>query len=192
MLPHIDLPRALVRGRYMAAAASMEHVGTPIDVPMLNQLRQHWTEIRDRLIADIDSDYHVYEGRTFKTARFEDFLARNNIPWARLESGALDLSDNTFREAARAYPIIAPLRELRRALSSMRLADLAVGKDGRNRSYCQHSGHALGAASRATQSSFLDRVSGCAGWSNRRQAMVLRISTGLNKSSVSQPCYPAT
>ena len=133
MLPHIDLPRGLVRGRYMAAAASMEHVGTPIDVPMLNQLRQHWTEIRDRLIADIDSDYHVYEGRTFKTARFEDFLARNNIPWARLESGALDLSDNTFREAARAYPIIAPLRELRRALSSMRLADLAVGKDGRNR-----------------------------------------------------------
>src|SRR5262249_47673893 len=35
MLPGIDLPRALLRGRYMAAAAAMEHAGTPIDVPML-------------------------------------------------------------------------------------------------------------------------------------------------------------
>ena len=32
MLPKIDLPRALLRGRYMAAAAAMEHAGTPIDV----------------------------------------------------------------------------------------------------------------------------------------------------------------
>ena len=33
----------------------------------------------------------------------------------------------------RLYPTIAPLRELRSALSEMRLADLAVGHDGRNR-----------------------------------------------------------
>ena len=31
MLPRIDLPRALLRGRYMAAAAAMEYNGTPID-----------------------------------------------------------------------------------------------------------------------------------------------------------------
>ena len=31
MLPRIDLPRALLRGRYMKAAAAMEHNGTPID-----------------------------------------------------------------------------------------------------------------------------------------------------------------
>ena len=35
MLPRIDLPRALLRGRYMAAAAAMEHNGVPIDVDML-------------------------------------------------------------------------------------------------------------------------------------------------------------
>ena len=35
MLPHIDLPRALLRGRYMAAAAAMEHNGVPIDVETL-------------------------------------------------------------------------------------------------------------------------------------------------------------
>ena len=38
MLPHIDLPRALLRGRYMAAAAAMEWNGVPIDVPMLELL----------------------------------------------------------------------------------------------------------------------------------------------------------
>ena len=40
MLPKIDLPRALLRGRYMAAAAAMEHAGTPIDVAMLELFRR--------------------------------------------------------------------------------------------------------------------------------------------------------
>ena len=39
MLPQIDLPRALLRGRYMAAAAVMEHNGTPIDLDALARLR---------------------------------------------------------------------------------------------------------------------------------------------------------
>ena len=65
--------------------------------------------------------------------RFAEWLAREDIPWPRLESGQLDLSDDTFRQQARTHPRISPLRELRHALSSMRLADLAVGRDGRNR-----------------------------------------------------------
>jgi DNA polymerase I len=133
MLPEIDLPRALLRGRYMAAAAAMEFNGTPIDVPALELLRKHWTDIQDALVADIDSAFGVYDGRTFKADRFEKRLVRLGIPWARLESGRLDLSDDTFREAAKAWPIISPLRELRSAMSDLRLSDLAVGRDGRNR-----------------------------------------------------------
>jgi DNA polymerase I len=34
---------------------------------------------------------------------------------------------------ARAHPSVSPIRELRHALSDMRLSDLAVGRDGRNR-----------------------------------------------------------
>ena len=133
MLPKIDLPRALLRGRYMAAAARMERNGVPIDADTLELLRRHWSDIQDQLIAEVDRDYGVYEGRTFKADRFAEWLTRNNIPWPRLDSGRLDLSDDTFREMARAYPIVAPLRELRSALSQMRLSDLQVGKDGRNR-----------------------------------------------------------
>jgi hypothetical protein len=133
MLPGIDLPRALLRGRYMAAAAAMEHNGVPIDVPMLERFRQHWEAIQDQLIAEIDTAYGVFEGRTFKRDRFAAWLAANGIPWARLDSGEIDLSDDTFRHAARAFPSVAPLRELRSSLSDLRLNDLAIGADGRNR-----------------------------------------------------------
>ena len=134
MLPQIDLPRALLRGRYSGAAvASMMGHGVPIDVPTLDLLRTHWTNIQDRLITNIDADYGVFDGRTFKEDRFEQYLIRNNIPWERLPSGHLCLDRNTFREMARAYPIISPLRELRHALSELRLNDLTVGDDGRNR-----------------------------------------------------------
>jgi hypothetical protein len=133
MLPQIDLPRALLRGRYMAAAAAMEYAGTPIDTEMLAQLRAGWTGIQDQLITEIDCDYGVFDGRTFKADRFAAWLARNGIPWPLLESGRLDLSGDTFRHLAKSYPAVSPLRELRSALSELRLNDLAVGRDGRNR-----------------------------------------------------------
>src|ERR1700730_11379299 len=108
MLPTIDLPRALVRGRYLAAVSAMEHTGVPIDVETLERLRHGWTGMQDRLIAEIDRDYGVYDGRTFKLERFANYLANNNIPWPRLESGQLDLSDNTFRQQAKAYSQVSP------------------------------------------------------------------------------------
>ena len=100
MLPKIDLPRALLRGRYMAAAAAMEYNGTPIDAEMLARLRQGWSGIQDQLIAAIDRDYGVFEGRTFKLDRFANWLATSSIPWPCLESGRLDLCDDTFRQQA--------------------------------------------------------------------------------------------
>jgi hypothetical protein len=117
----------------MAAAAAMEHVGTPIDVNTLELFRRHWTDIQGHLITEIDAAYGVFEGRTFKAERFAAWLVANNIPWPLLESGNLDLSDDAFRQQARAYPAVSPLRELRSSLSDLRLNDLAVGKDGRNR-----------------------------------------------------------
>jgi hypothetical protein len=133
MARRIDLPRALLRGRYMAAVAMMMHHGVPIDRPTLGLLREHWEAIQDQLIARIDTRYRVYDGRSFRTAALSRWLANAGIPWPRLESGHLDLSDDTFSQMARAHPSVAPLRELRSALSKFRLAKLSVGKDGRNR-----------------------------------------------------------
>jgi len=133
MLPQIDVPRALLRGRSMKAAAVIEWNGTPIDVVPLALLRRYWTDIQDDLIAAIDKDYGVFEGRSFRSEWWGRWLAAHGIPWPLHVSGRLDLSDDTFRQMARAYPAVAPMRELRSALPEMRLADLAVGRDGRNR-----------------------------------------------------------
>jgi hypothetical protein len=291
MLPRIDLPRALMRGRYMAAAARMEWAGVPLDVDALSRLRGGWERIKGRLIEEVDRDYRVfipagrreidpgsrlgaaliqtasgwgidvhrladavdylwrrereankdvadaiakarqatgltanriarwedsghdsasypgldvaarelagelpalgigqgyyaesgyddtdYPGRLwellredrrllrpkhdpgllreaaelvascpgdggnyfgpmrFSAERFAAYLCRKGIPWPRLESSALALDDDTFREMARAYPAeVGPIRELRHALSQLRLNELTVGADGRNR-----------------------------------------------------------
>ena len=133
MLPRIDLPRAILRGRSMLAAARIEYAGVPIDIAMLDRLRRRWDWIKDRLIAEIDADYGVFDGRTFKRDRFEGWLTRKGLPWPRLPTGALDMSDEAFRQMARAHPSVAPLHELRNSLSKLRLNDLTVGADGRNR-----------------------------------------------------------
>lgn len=145
MLPEIDLPRALLRGRHMAAVAHMEDCGTPIDVGTLEALRANWGRIKGRLTRAIDRDYGVFAAGapleppedaplSFSTERFAQWLIRSDIPWPQLESGALALDDDSFREMAKTYPQVAPLRELRHTLGAMRLFDnLAVGSDGRNR-----------------------------------------------------------
>lgn len=288
MSSHLDFERSLLRGRYMKAAAMMEHVGTPIDVETLSDLREHWDAIKTQLTAEINVefgcyvptgqrelnpdtafgsavlaaahehdidphhlaevvdyvwqrerdevqqwesaktearrrsglnarvisqwenrllDYSSYPGldttareialelpelglgageetgggvdetdyaaalwdllaepkRTpmrrhdpeiihaaldlllanpaqeycgplsFSAKRFADYLTQNDIPWPRTPAGQLSLSDETFREMVKRYPQLAPLRELRLSLGQMRLNDLAVGSDGRNR-----------------------------------------------------------
>jgi hypothetical protein len=134
MLPAIDLPRAVAcRGRYMGAVARMEWAGVPVDRVILSRLRAGWAWIQDQLIAEVDSRFGVFDGRTFKAERWAGWLARRGLPWPRLESGELDLKDDTFREMAKTYPDVSLMRELRHALSDLRLEDLAVGSDGRNR-----------------------------------------------------------
>ena len=133
MLPTLDLPRALMRGRYMKAVSRMQAVGTPIDVETLREIKAHWEQIQDALITEIDANYGVYEGRSFRTKNWADYLQREGIAWPRLPTGALELTDDTFKQMAKIHPKVAPIRELRSALSEMRLSNITVGDDGRNR-----------------------------------------------------------
>ncbi|NRP52385.1 MULTISPECIES: DNA polymerase [unclassified Marinobacterium] len=129
----LELPYAFIRGSYMKSVARMEFNGVPIDTESLDLLKGSWESIQDALIERIAGETGIYEGRTFKQDRFAQFLIDREIPWPRLPTGNLDLSDDTFRDMAKSYPEVSPLRELRYLLSKMRLSDLPVGEDGRNR-----------------------------------------------------------
>jgi hypothetical protein len=133
ILPRVDIRYSLVRGDYMKSVAQMEFNGIPIDVKTLRIIRENWENIIDQLISEVDQHYGVYEGRTFKMKKFEEWLSERKITWPRLESGQIDLKTDTFKEMAKAYPEILPLKELRSSLGRLRLNDLAVGSDGRNR-----------------------------------------------------------
>ena len=45
MRSHVDLPRAVLRGRFLIAIARIETTGIPIDVTKLDTLRRHWRNI---------------------------------------------------------------------------------------------------------------------------------------------------
>lgn len=133
MEPTLDMERALLRGQFMIAAARMESLGVPIDVDTLARLREYWDAIKHYVISEVDLAYGVFGGNSFSGVRFNHWLTSQGIAWPRLESGRLQLDDETFKEMASVHREISPLRELRRFLSQMRPPALAIGSDGRNR-----------------------------------------------------------
>ena len=134
MLTHIDVDRALLRGRYTAAVARIERVGIPVDQDILTRLRASWGAVRRALIGQVDREYGVFEGGTFKEGRWADFVRARGIPWPIDRAGRPALDDDTFKRMAVAYAReVAPMWELRKTLSKLRVERLAVGNDGRNR-----------------------------------------------------------
>ena len=95
--------QALLRGRYMAAVAMMEHTGVPIDYETLERLRAHWDDIKLDLISAIDKDYGVYEGTVFKSGLFAGYLADNGFDGPRTDTGRVQLDQDPFRDRAKRY-----------------------------------------------------------------------------------------
>ncbi|RLF59222.1 MAG: DNA polymerase I [Thermoplasmata archaeon] len=129
----IDLPYALLRGRYMSSVAAMEFFGIPIDIEKLQQLLDNWDLIKDELIRCVDINYNVYDGVTFKISKFRDYLEKNNIPWDYTPKGHPITDNNYLRMQAKIHPKLRSLQELRYMIGQMKLNNLLVGKDGRNR-----------------------------------------------------------
>jgi hypothetical protein len=129
----LRLNHALIRGRYMKAVGSMQHRGIPIDLDLLDKLNANWDAIKLQLIDSVDAQYGVYVDGSFKEALFQSYLARAGIPWPRLPSGRLALDRDTFSDMSKRYPSVQPLHELRKTLGEFKLNNLAVGRDGRNR-----------------------------------------------------------
>ncbi len=127
------LEHALLRGRYMRAVARMEHTGVPVDKPLFDRLSTHWDQIKLALIDSIRHEYPFYEGTSFKQAKFAAWLQAMGIPWPRTETGHLLLTEDAFKKQALAHPILGPVREVQNNLAKLRITDMAIGADGRNR-----------------------------------------------------------
>ena len=57
----------------------------------------------------------------------------NGISWPRTEKGNLELKDGTFKEMVVSYPQLQELKDLRYILGQLRLSEIPVGSDGKNR-----------------------------------------------------------
>ena len=133
MSSNVDLERALLRGRFISACARVERHGIPIDSNLHGRLNFYWDRIKSELISEVDQPFRVFENDVFKTANFIAYLQREGINWPLLDSGNPKMDDETFSVMSLRHPEIVPLKELRSTLSKMRLKDLSIGRDGRNR-----------------------------------------------------------
>ncbi len=131
MLPSLDLGRALLRGRYLAAVARIEASGVPLDAMTTARLAQDWPAIRGKVVERIDSGYGVFACCRLQPGAFEAWLERSGIAWPR--AGDLDLGDNVFRDMSRAHPAVRPLKELCTLLDGFDPTELKMDHDGRSR-----------------------------------------------------------
>jgi hypothetical protein len=133
MAPYLNFPQALLRGRFMAADARMEFEGVPIDTKLHGRLVNGWEGIKEQLVKEMDV-WGIYEGVTFKHARLKAAVEKFGWwGWTELPSGQLCTDKDTLRDMGKIHPAVATLHELKHYLSDLRLNDLSVGEDGRNR-----------------------------------------------------------
>lgn len=132
MKPELN-QRALLRGRYMKAAAHMEWNGVPIDGDNWRRLVAGWDGLVDGLIRAFGEGAGIYTGRTFTQQGFAAWLVREGISWPCRTTGALALDDDTFEHMAAVHPQVSPICELRYMMSQLRLREISVGSDHRNR-----------------------------------------------------------
>ena len=102
----IDVGVALHHGEFATVSALMEHHGIPIDMQNFPHLadKNIWRAVRDAMVPAIDARYHVYVrdsagNWTLNMERFLAYLEREGITgWPRLESGKLDMEQETFKD----------------------------------------------------------------------------------------------
>jgi hypothetical protein len=143
LAPHIiptirSLPHALFRGKFQWEIAKQERRGLPVDLPLLTRLRTQWDALKCNLVSTQDrfGVYDIVDGVPhWRKKKFANFLVRTglHLVWNRLPSGAFDESDEAFKELEGSHPDVRELRQLRYTFSQLKLNDLQVGLDGRNR-----------------------------------------------------------
>ena len=94
-------------------------------------------DIKADLVSEKNEAFGVYEivdgVPHWRKKLFANYLQRNRMAWPTLASGVFDESDEAFKTMEGRYPQVRELRQLRYSLSKLKLHELQVGSDGRNR-----------------------------------------------------------
>lgn len=138
LVPTIEsLPHAFSRSDYTWLIAQQERRGVPISLARFDPIKERWDPLRCELVYEKDPAYGCYtieDGKPhWHSHLFAEYVARRHMAWPAYADGKLDEREQTFRDMAGRYPEVETLRDLRYTLSKLRLNDLAIGSDGRNR-----------------------------------------------------------
>ena len=118
----------------MIATTKLEATGVPIHQVRFNHLHDREESLKDNLISTLGARYGVYDAAgSFHENLLAQYLSRRGWSWPLLESGRLDLKDQTFKAMAAIHPELEPLRQLRYTLDKLKLNQLCVSRDGFNR-----------------------------------------------------------
>ena len=143
LLPHIvrtlrpPISHVIFRADFQWTTAQHERRGVPVDGALLSRLRKQWQGLRLDLVTELDRQFGCYEivngVAHWRKHLFANYVRRHGMSWPAYADGSLDERIETLKDMAGKYPQIEPLRDLRTSLSKLRLNDLAVGHDHRNR-----------------------------------------------------------
>jgi DNA polymerase I len=128
--------QALIRGRFMAAAARCYVTGIPLDMSSTKFLIRHAGEARLGLIASKAGVFPVYRSDgSFSHKLFAELLRGHHqlARWPRTPTGNLSTSDAAFEMMSEIWPLGEELNRFRGLLDQLRTFDLPIGNDGRAR-----------------------------------------------------------
>jgi hypothetical protein len=131
----LDWPRALLRGEYMKSVAEIETTGVPIDRDKFGQFATEWGRLRRHVLDQVAVKFPVFEDGRFVRWKFIRFLQESGLllDWPRTATRMPKTDSDTFREQARLFPWLEPLKEALATGDVLKSNQLAIGADGRNR-----------------------------------------------------------
>ena len=135
MLPKINLPQAINRGRFQRAIADIYHRGIPFD-PLFRKFKDNWLTYKLELIAEVDHAYGVFDNGTLKQLLLRKYLAKEGLVelWPRTDSGKLLKTDvETFQDMAKRHHQLGDLKELVWTIKDMKKLEVEMKPDGRHR-----------------------------------------------------------
>jgi hypothetical protein len=133
----IEQWRAQLRSRYTSCLAEVNRLGTPIDLPLYQEIIANLGEIGRGLTQRDPINREIYADGTFNMRRFADVLRGLGVErWPLTEVSRTLRTDRRILDLmVPRYPALGPFRDLKLLLDVLDEAGIIVGRDGRNRCF---------------------------------------------------------